>query len=70
MTNGLKKIFRAMDEWLQYVLLDLFKPSVAKAIYGGVIDIIAWFRILWLFLTLPFVFIEKVWQNLTKKKTQ
>ena len=62
-----------MDEGFKNILLTLFPPSVAEAIYGFAIDVIALFRKIGVYLTLPFVFVRKLCQNykeLTRKQKE
>ena len=58
-----------MDKLFQKILLTLFPYSVAKAIYGFVIYVIAFFRIIGIFLTLPFVMVRKLCQ-IYKERTR
>ena len=62
-----------MDELFQKILLTLFPYSVAKAIYGFVIYVIAFFRIIGIFLTLPFVMVRKfcqIYKERTRKQKE
>lgn len=63
-----------MDKLFKKILLTLFSPEVAKAIYGFVIDVIAFFWKIWIYLTLPFVFVREFCQldkeQIRKEKEQ
>ena len=62
-----------MDKAFQKILLTLFSSSEAEAIYGFVINVIAFFRKIGVYLTLPFVMVRKfcqVYKERTRKQKE
>ena len=58
-----------IDRWFQRFLFNVFGQTAAKAIYGTVISIIAFFKKIALFLSLPFKFVQ-FWIESYKEQTQ
>ncbi len=68
-----KRQWNRFDRWFQQILLSCFSDKAASAIYGTVVDIIAFFAKIGIFLMLPFKFIQffiRSWkrQNDTKNR--
>lgn len=47
---------KGVDRWFQHMLLSIFSVRTSRSIYGTVINIIAFFAKVWLWITIPFVF--------------
>ena len=48
---------KGIDRWFQRMLLSIFSERTARGIYGAAIDIIAFFAKVWMWVTIPFVFL-------------
>ena len=57
---------KGLDLWFQRFLLTTISVTIARAVYGVVIDIIEFFKKIGVFLSLPFKFVQFFVQSLTR----